>query len=87
MIPYHCMSFVVINGTKTLFQLLILKLVMFERLGRTNSNGIKTFLNSYNYKLFRINHDGQISINEEDINLPLINLFACPNELFYDLVI
>jgi len=74
-------------GSKKLFDKKKVKLVMFERLGRTNLTNIKFFFSSYDYKLFCINNDGQISTHEKDIDIPLINLFACPRELFPDLVV
>lgn len=73
-------------GSKKLFNKKKVKLVMFERLGRTNLTNIKTFFSSYDYKLFCINNDGQISANDKDIDIPLINLFACPSEVFPSLV-
>ena len=59
---------------------------MFERLGRTNLANIKTFFSSYDYKLFCINNDGKISTDDRNIDKPLINLFACPSEVFPSLV-
>jgi len=73
-------------GAKKLFNKKKVKLVMFEWLGRTNLTNIKTFFSSYDYKLFCINNDGQISTNDKDIDIPLINLFACPSEVFPSLV-
>ena len=73
-------------GSKKLFNKKKVKLVMFERLGRTNLTNIKTFFSSYDYKLFCINKDGQISTNDKDIDIPLINLFACPSEVFPSLL-
>ena len=74
-------------GSKKLFDKKKVMLVMFERLGRTNLNNIKTFFSSYDYKLFCINNDGQISTSDEDIVIPLINLFACPSEKFSSLIV
>ena len=73
-------------GSKKLFNKKKVKLVMFERLERTNLTNIKTFLSSYDYKLFCINNDGQISTNDKDIDMPLINLFASPSEVFPSLL-
>lgn len=58
------------------------KLVMFERLGRTNLKAIEKLLSSHNYRIFRILDDGTLSTSQEDIAVPLINLFACPDEIF-----
>ena len=73
-------------GSKNLFDKKKVKLVMFERLGRTKLANIKTFFSSYDYKLFCINNHGKISTNDRDIDTPLINLFACPSEVFPSLV-
>lgn len=73
-------------GSKKLFDKKKVKLVMFERLERTNLANIKAFFSFYDYKLFCINNDGQISTNDKDIDVPLINLFACPSKLFPNLV-
>lgn len=73
-------------GSKKIFDKKKVKLVMFERLGRTNLANIKTFFSSYDYKLFCINNDGKISTDDRNIDKPLINLFACPSEVFPSLV-
>jgi FkbM family methyltransferase len=62
-----------------------IKLVMFERLGRTNLEAIKSLLSTCNYRIFRVLDDGKISSSHEDISVPLINLFACPEETYSQL--
>lgn len=57
-----------------------IKLVMFERLGRTNLEFIEKYLSSYGYQIFRVLEDGTISTDQRDISVPLVNLFACPVE-------
>ncbi len=72
-------------GARNLFHTRSIKLVMFERLGRTNLTAIEKFLSSHHYRIFRIRDDGALSTDHEDISAPLINLFACPNEIFSQL--
>ncbi|MCG3769866.1 MAG: hypothetical protein JW384_00997 [Nitrosomonadaceae bacterium] len=72
-------------GALILFHTRSIKLVMFERLGRSNLTAIEKFLSSHHYRIFRIRDDGTLSTNHEDVSVPLINLFACPNEIFSQL--
>lgn len=58
-----------------------IKLVMFERLGRTNLEFIEKCLSSHGYQIFRVLDDGTLSTNQIDISVPLVNLFACPVEI------
>ena len=73
-------------GSKKLFSKKVIKLVMFERLQRTKLANIKTFFRNNDYILFCINNDGKISTDDRDIDIPLINLFSCPSEVFPSLV-
>lgn len=73
-------------GANNLFRNKIVKLVMFERLGRTNLKAIEKFLSSHNYRIFSILDSGTLSTSQEDIAVPLINLFACPDEIFSQLI-
>jgi FkbM family methyltransferase len=68
-------------GATRLFQEKRVKLVMFERLGRTNLAAIKQFMSSHGYQIFRIMSDGKLSTTDKDVGAPLINLFACPSEV------
>ncbi len=72
----------VFKGADTLFSQKKVKLVMFERLGRTNLNNIKMFFEKHCYVIFSVDNDGRISTNEQMISKPLINLFAMPEEIF-----
>jgi hypothetical protein len=74
-------------GAGNLFTKKLLKLVMFERLGRTNLDNILSFMDKHDYQVFRVMSDGNISVNRADIEEPLINLFACPKENFSKLLV
>lgn len=54
------------------------KLVMFERLGRTNLDAVRSFFDDMNYVVFALTENGDITRAEAAITPPLINLFACP---------
>lgn len=58
------------------------KLVMFERLERTNLTTIKQFFGEMDYTLFALRENGEITRDEQAIARPLINLFACPSADF-----
>lgn len=72
-------------GADRLFRNKKIKLVMFERLGRTNLSAIQEFMTSHKYQIFRVLSSGILSTSSEEISIPLINLFACPAEAFADL--
>lgn len=74
-------------GANRLFENREIKLVMFERLGRTNLLAIEKFMSLYNYRIFRLIDEGTLSTSHADISVPLINLFACPNEIFDQLTL
>lgn len=68
----------VFKGANRIFSKQQAKLVMFERLGRTNLQNLKEFFNLHNYTIFAVQKDGSISRNDDVISVPLINLFAMP---------
>ena len=68
-------------GARTLFASQRPRLVLFERLGRTNLENIMRFMSEYDYVLFYVNKDGTTTQDESVIRKPLINLFACPRFL------
>ena len=72
----------VFEGSHNLFSQKKVKLVMFERLGRTNLQNIKSFFKKHDYVIFSVISDNSISIDEQVISKPLINLFALPAENF-----
>ena len=73
-------------GASRLFRDKRVKLVMFERLGRTNLDAIRGFMAQHGYKLFRVLGDGALTTTEELVAVPLVNLFACPEAEFKGLV-
>lgn len=58
-----------------------IKLVMFERLGRTNIERIQDYLAGLGYVVFYVREDGTTSQDPADVTRPLENLFACPAEV------
>lgn len=72
----------VFGGADRLFGEQRVKLVMFERLGRTNLENVRKFLEERGYVLFRIGEDMKIITDPSAISEPCINLFACPKGLF-----
>jgi FkbM family methyltransferase len=58
-----------------------IKLLMFERLGRTNLDDILTFFETVNYVVFYILEDGSVTLDAKALRTPLINLFACPRSV------
>jgi FkbM family methyltransferase len=75
----------VFAGADLLFGKKLVKLVMFERLGRTNLSNIRLFLESRDYVVFRVKNDLSVTTEESEISVPCINLFACPKNIFSDL--
>ena len=75
----------VFKGASRLFENKMIKLLFFERLGRTNLGKVREFFEKHDYIVFRVLEDCTISTNEEVISIPLINLFACPREVFPNL--
>ena len=69
-------------GADALFCNHVVKLVMFERLGRTNLASLRSFLYSREYVLFRVTDCMSITTYERTISESLINLFACPTDVF-----
>lgn len=69
-------------GADQLFRKKMVKLLMFERLGRTNLSNIRLFLESRNYVVFRVRNDLSVTTEESEITVPCINLFACPENIF-----
>ncbi len=65
-------------GATRLFNERRVKLVMFERLGRTNLEAIEALLSSCRYEIFRVLDDGSLATSRDLVGVPLINLFACP---------
>jgi FkbM family methyltransferase len=71
----------VFDGAQQLFGTGRIKLVMFERLGRTNLDNILTFFDGMNYVVFFILDDGTVTFDAGALRAPLINLFACPRSV------
>lgn len=71
----------VFKGAESLFKAQKFKLVMFERLGRTDLDAIRRFFERHDYLLFYVREDGSPTQDERLIQTPLINLFACPTTL------
>ena len=69
-------------GADALFSNHLVKLVMFERLGRTNLERVRAFLEYRGYVVFRVTHKMSIATDERAISEPCINLFACPTDVF-----
>jgi FkbM family methyltransferase len=67
----------VIRGAHQLFRAGKIKLLMFERLGRTNIDNILKFFAGVNYVIFFVREDGTITFDAVTLRRPLINLFAC----------
>jgi FkbM family methyltransferase len=65
-------------GAESLFKAEKFRLVMFERLGRTNLDKVREFLDRHRYIIFYVTEDGLASRDERLVQKPLINLFACP---------
>ncbi len=72
----------VFKGADRLFHNKQVKLVMFERLGRTNLHNLMNFFKSHNYIVFSVQQDGSISTDTCVISVPLINLFAAHDSVF-----
>lgn len=72
-------------GARQLLERQRIRLVMFERLGRTNIDRIKAYLQGLDYEIFYVREDGSISRSEADIRRPLVNLFAAPSKVFEEL--
>jgi FkbM family methyltransferase len=68
-------------GAEQLFRAGRIKLLMFERLGRTNIDNILTFFAAVNYVVFFVLEDGGITFDADALRSPLINLFACPRSV------
>ena len=71
----------VFDGAQQLLGTGRIKLLMFERLGRTNLDNILTFFDAMNYVVFFILEDGTVTFDAEALRAPLINLFACPHSV------
>jgi FkbM family methyltransferase len=69
----------VFEGAQQLLGTGRIKLLMFERLGRTNLDNILTFFDAVNYAVFFVLEDGTVTFDAEALRTPLINLFACPH--------
>lgn len=69
-------------GAEELFRSQRIKLVLFERLGRTNLDNIINFMTGHGYVVFRVTADGIPTQDSDAIREPLINLFACPRPLY-----
>lgn len=75
----------VFRGARALFGSQRIKLVLFERLGRTNLDNIMKFMSDHDYIVFRVNGDGTMTQDQVAIREPLINLFACPRALSHQI--
>lgn len=65
-------------GATSLFASQRVKLVMFERLGRTNLDNLTRFFQKHDYVLFYVRDDSSTTQDENLLRTPLVNLFACP---------
>ena len=72
----------VFRGATSLLHDQRIKLAMFERLGRTNLANIERMLATHGYVVFYVRESGEISTAREDVERPLVNLFACPLDVF-----
>lgn len=72
----------VFAGADKLFSSQRVKLLMFERLGRTNLENVRGFLEERGYTVFRVQSALATTTDERAIAEPCINLFACPAELY-----
>ena len=70
-------------GAECLFNTHRVRLLMFERLGRSNLERLRLFLESRGYRIFRMSRTGKPLTDEASIAEPLINLMACPENLFH----
>jgi FkbM family methyltransferase len=75
----------VFAGADKLFTSKQVKLVMFERLGRTNLDTVCNFLEQRGYTVFRVVRGGCITTDVKEMSEPCINLFACPEQTFHSL--
>jgi FkbM family methyltransferase len=71
----------VFDGAQQLLGTVRIKLLMFERLGRSNLDNILTFFDAVNYAVFFVLEDGTVTFDAEALRTPLINLFACPHSV------
>lgn len=76
----------VFAGADRLFAAQRVKLLVFERLGRTNLENVCAFLDQHGYTVFRVTEGLHTTTDEVAIAEPCINLFACPSELYSRLV-
>jgi FkbM family methyltransferase len=72
----------VFRGADGLLRAQRIKLVMFERLGRTNLANIERLLSGHGYVVFYVTPAGKVSTARGDVERPLVNLFACPQDVF-----
>ena len=71
----------VFRGAERLFRDKHLRLVLFERLGRTNLSRIETFLSQFGYVVFAL-ENGRVTLEKTIVQQPCQNLFACPSAVF-----
>ena len=70
------------DGARRLLRDGVIRLAMFERLGRTNLGAIRRLLSSFDYVIFRVREDGSLTRDEREIFEPLVNLFTCPANVY-----
>jgi FkbM family methyltransferase len=75
----------VFAGADKLFASQRVKLLMFERLGRTNIHKVCGFFGERGYTVFRVVEGLHTTTDAALIFEPCINLFACPSELYSQL--
>jgi FkbM family methyltransferase len=75
----------VFRGAESLLRAARIKLLMFERLGRTNVDNILKFFEMMDYVVFYVGEDAAITFDREAVRAPLINLFACPRSVLTQL--
>lgn len=72
----------VFAGADRLFAAQRVKLLMFERLGRTSLENVRNFLEQHGYTIFRVTEGLHTTTDKAVIAEPCINLFACPSDLY-----
>lgn len=71
----------VFRGAEGLLRTGRVKLLMFERLERTNIDNVAAFFNGVDYVMFSVKEDGTVTYDARTLRMPLINLFACPRSV------
>jgi len=72
----------VFRGSEKHFRAKRPRLVMFERLERTNLERVQRFFDDMGYVLFYVDDDGTVTRDPAKVARPLVNLFASPASEF-----